>query len=205
MPRVQAQLVEWNDNRGFGFARLAGGSERIFVHISSLEDGQPRPRTGDELDFEVGPGRNGRPAAHGVHVLRQPDLAKLLPLHIVTAIMLFLLVQIVVILGRAPIDLVGIYVAMGSLAVWLYSRDKKAAQRGSWRISEARLIAVDLFGGVIGGLLAQQRFAHKKSKTSFQLRTFVVVVLHTIFLTGLGTGVISWDWMAHLIVAPFHA
>ena len=195
MSRVQAQLVEWNDGKGFGFARLPGGTKRVFVHIKSLDAGEPRPRIGDELDFVVGAGRNGRPAAEHVQVLRPDDLARRLPMHIVTAIMLFLLVQVVVILGKAPLWFPGLYVFMGGVAVYLYARDKRAARDGTWRVPETQLIAIDLLFGVIGGLLAQHRYAHKRSKISFQARSFVVVGLHALLLAGLGSGVIQWSLM----------
>lgn len=192
MARVQADLVEWLDDKGYGFAREPGGTERIFIHAKNMAENTPRPQKGDELDLEIVSGRKG-PAARDVRILGAKEIANKLPYHVVTAIMLLLLVQLAVIMGRAPFGLSVYYVAMGGVSLYLYSRDKQAALFGWWRISERRLLSVDLFGGIIGGLLAQHRFRHKKSKQSYQIRIFAIVVVHAIFLALLGSGALTQD------------
>lgn len=199
MARVSANLVEWMDDKGYGFARQSGGTERIFVHVKSFVKGVPRPKRGDDLELEIISGRNGRPAAKSVKILGAEDIAKQLPYHLVTAAMLLILVHLVVILGHAPFGLLIVYAAMSGLSLYLYSRDKKAAQFGWWRVSEARLLAVDLFGGIVGGLLAQHRYRHKQSKQSYQLRTMVIVAIHAVFLAGLGSGLFTLTNIASFI------
>lgn len=193
MPRVTANLVEWKDDKGYGFARQAGGTERIFVHVKAFDSHGPRPKKGDELEFDMVAGRNGKPAAENVKVLGAEEIARQLPFHLVTAVMLFLLAQIVVILGRAPVEILVVYAVMGGLSMYLYSRDKQAAVFGWWRIRETTLITVDLLGGIIGGLLAQHRYRHKQSKASYQLRTLFVVAFHAALLAALGSGFLSLD------------
>jgi uncharacterized membrane protein YsdA (DUF1294 family)/cold shock CspA family protein len=188
MTRVQASLVEWKEDKGYGFARLPGGTERIFVHAKSVDKSPHRLKKGDELELEVIKGRKGRPAAKDVRVLNAAEIAKQLPYHLVTAAILMILAQLVVITGHAPIELIFVYGLMGLLSLYLYGRDKQAALFGWWRISELRLLLVDLFGGIVGGLLAQHRYRHKKSKPSYQVRTFVIVVIHAAFLGLLGAG-----------------
>lgn len=192
MARVQANLVEWMDEKGYGFARLPGGTERIFVHAKSIAEDMPRPKKGDELDLEIISGRKGMPAAKDVRILDAAEIAKNLPFHLVTAAMLLILVQLVVILGRAPFGLSVYYAFMGGVSLYLYSRDKQAALFGWWRISEAKLLTVDLLGGIIGGLLAQHRYRHKKSKQSYQLRIFAIVVVHAVLLSALGSGLFAF-------------
>lgn len=191
MARVQANLVEWMDEKGYGFARLPGGTERIFVHAKAIAEDMPRPKKGDELDLEIISGRKGMPAAKDVRILDAAEIAKNLPFHLVTAAMLLILVQLVVILGRAPFGLSVYYAFMGGVSLYLYSRDKQAALFGWWRISETKLLAVDLLGGIIGGLLAQHRYRHKKSKQSYQLRIFAIVVVHAVLLSALGSGLFA--------------
>ena len=193
MTRVQASLVEWKDDKGYGFARLPGGTERIFVHIRSLQHAVPRPRKGDMLELELVEGKKG-PAAQNVRILSEAEIAHTLPYHVVTATMLFILAQLVVILGKAPFGLVVYYTAMGGLSIYLYGRDKQAAIAGLWRVSEAHLLTIDLLGGVIGGLLAQQRYWHKTSKQRYQVRVFGIVVLHAGLLAALGSGLLSWPF-----------
>jgi len=198
MARVQASLVEWIDNKGYGFARQPGGTERIFVHARSLEKGT-KVKKGDQLELEVVPGKQGKPAARNVRVLDHEELARILPYHIVTAAMLFILVQLVVITERAPFGLSIYYVFMAGISIYLYSRDKQAALFGWWRISERTLLTVDLLGGIIGGLLAQHRYHHKKSKQSYQIRIFAIVALHALFLGLWGSGIVTGQKLLDLL------
>ena len=192
MSRIQAQLVDWNDQRGFGFARLPGGSERVFIHIKSLNPNMPRPSTGDRLEMEIVVGRDGRPAGVAVDILGVvTGLKSPLSLHVATAAMLLLLLQLGIMLGVVPAALASLYVSMGAMAIIAYSWDKKAARLGIWRISELKLHIIDFCGGIIGGLLAQQMYSHKRSKSQFQKSTMIIVVVHAVFLGSLGAGLIS--------------
>lgn len=193
MMRVQANLVEWKDDKGYGFARLPGGTDRVFVHAKSLQSNARRPRKGDVLELELVEGRKG-PAAQNVRVLTESEVAHRLPFHVVTAAMLFILVQLLVVIDKAPFGLVVYYTMMGALSIYLYGRDKQAAIAGLWRVSEAQLLTVDLLGGVIGGLLAQQRYWHKASKQSYQTWVFAIVVLHAGLLAALGSGFLIWPF-----------
>lgn len=198
MARVQASLVEWKDDKGYGFARLPGGTERIFVHVKAVEKGEQRLKKGDELELEIVEGRKGKPAAQHVRILSATEIAKQLPYHLVTATMLLILVQLVILNGHAPFELNYIYALMGLLSLYLYSRDKQAALFGWWRISEKRLLIIDLLGGIVGGLLAQHRYRHKKSKRSYQAKIFVIVAIHATLLGLWGSGL-----LAHFNIADF--
>lgn len=189
MTRVVASLVEWKDDKGYGFAREPGGTERVFVHASSLAEGMRRPKRGDSVEFDIVPGKRGPAAAH-TRIVTAKELGQRLPLHVVTATMLFILVQLVVILGRAPFGLSVYYTLMGVLSLYLYGRDKQAAITGAWRISENRLLLVDLLGGVVGGLLAQHRYWHKTSKQRYQNKVFAIVLVHAALLAALGSGLL---------------
>ena len=58
-------------DRGFGFIN-AGGEEDLFFHSNSLEGVEFNSlREGQEVEFEKGQGRDGRPAAVNVR-LAQP-------------------------------------------------------------------------------------------------------------------------------------
>jgi uncharacterized membrane protein YsdA (DUF1294 family)/cold shock CspA family protein len=192
MTRQRATMVEWMDEKGYGFARLPGGTDRIFIHVKDMLQNSPRPQKGDEVELDIIKGRNGRPAGKQVRLLDPGEAASQLPLHVVTAAMLFILVQLVVILGRAPVGILALYVGMGGLSIYLYSRDKQAALFGWWRVSERQLLTVDLLGGIIGGLLAQHRYRHKTSKHTYQLRIFAIVAIHAALLAALGAGIISF-------------
>ena len=57
-----------------------------------------------------------------------------------------------------------------------YGLDKRAATRGGWRTSEARLHLFELLGGWPGALLAQRVFRHKTRKAEFQVVFYLAVV-----------------------------
>lgn len=193
MMRVQASLVEWKDDKGYGFARLPGGTDRIFVHARSLGQEGPRPKKGDIIELELVENRKG-PTAQNVRILSADEIARTLPYHVVTATMLFILALLIIVLGKAPFDLASYYAFMGAVSIYLYGRDKQAAIAGLWRVSERQLLTVDLMGGVVGGLLAQQRYWHKMSKPSYQTRVFAIVVLHAGLLAALGSGLLVWPF-----------
>lgn len=192
MSRIQAELVDWDDRRGFGFARLPGGTQRVFVHIKSLNPHMPRPQSGDQLELKIIKGRNGRPAAEAVDILgqktgRSPPLS----LHLATAAILLILIQINLMLENIPMWLTSFYVAFSALAIIAYSWDKRSARIGAWRISESKLHMIDAMGGIVGGLLSQHLYSHKLNKRSFQKTTLFIVVLHAAFLGSLGAGLLT--------------
>ncbi|MCB1517696.1 MAG: cold shock and DUF1294 domain-containing protein [Hyphomicrobiaceae bacterium] len=187
--RNEAELLSWNEQRGFGFARLPGGTERIFVHAKSFLPDMPRPQPGDRLDLEVVPGKGGKPAARDVRILLPDELpSSPLSLHLATAAILTLLLQIDIMLDRMPGLLASLYVLMGGLSLFAYSWDKQAAVLGAWRVRERDLQIIDFMGGIIGGLVAQHMMRHKRYKNSFQNGTLVAVVFHAALLGAIGLG-----------------
>lgn len=58
-----------------------------------------------------------------------------------------------------------------------YGADKKAAEKGEWRIPELHLHALEFLGGWPGAYLAQKIFHHKTKKRSFQAMFWLMLVL----------------------------
>lgn len=71
-----------------------------------------------------------------------------------------------------------VYALMGALSFAAYGLDKRRACRGGWRISERALHTIDLLGGVLGGLLAQRVWNHKRRKRTFVAITWTIALLH---------------------------
>ena len=87
----------------------------------------------------------------------------------------------VVALYRLHIDLrwAGLYaLAINALTFWTYARDKKRAEAGEWRVSEAQLHLLELLGGWPGAWAAQRRLRHKTSKTSYQIVFWLIVLAY---------------------------
>jgi cold shock protein len=64
---VAIGTVKWfNSEKGYGFIESEQGPD-VFVHYSAIQtDGFRTLEEGDKVEFEVGPGRDGRTQAEGV-------------------------------------------------------------------------------------------------------------------------------------------
>ena len=58
--------------------------------------------------------------------------------------------------------------------------DKKRAQKGKWRISEASLFATALLGGSIGCIVGMKMFRHKTKHKSFIIGMPLILLLQII-------------------------
>ena len=194
------ELVVWDDEKGFGF--VLAGTDRLFVHISAFDRPDRRPVLGDVLDIERGPGRNGQPAVVRAVITRASlrkvpgtspavtaaQLAR--AIRISAAAVLLMLVFLAQSLGRAPVWLLLVYIAVGLISAIGYGLDKRAALTKGWRISEATLLVVDLLFGIIGGLLAQAALHHKTAKPGFAATTIVIALVHLLALSALAAGLL---------------
>lgn len=80
-----------------------------------------------------------------------------------------------------PLDwrvLAAAFVALSLFTYCAYRSDKRRAETGGWRISEATLQVCALIGGWPGAFLAQRRFGHKTAKASFQVVFWLIVLIH---------------------------
>ena len=83
---------------------------------------------------------------------------------------------------RLPAEVGLFYLGMGLVSMVAYWRDKRAAEKDAWRTPEATLHGIDLVGGVVGGLLAQQLLRHKTRKQAFVVVTAGIATLHALAL-----------------------
>ena len=200
----QGELIDWNDERGFGFIRPDGGQERLFVHISQIGRIATRPRVGDRVSFGIGPGRDGKSAAVNVRIAganpikgralargteERPRRRSQMRAWVAAGLSALLLIGAFA--GSIPPLVLASYLAAGVVSLSFYADDKRTAQAGGWRTSEVRLHGIDLACGIIGGLLAQQLFRHKTAKPEFAITTYVIAAVHGLWLAGLVTGRIS--------------
>lgn len=71
--RFQGTLVDWKDDRGFGFIEPEEGGERIFCHVKAFEVRVRRPIAGDKVTCEVGKDAQGRSTAVKVRPIGLED------------------------------------------------------------------------------------------------------------------------------------
>jgi uncharacterized membrane protein YsdA (DUF1294 family) len=81
--------------------------------------------------------------------------------------------------------LLAVYGLLSLAAFAMYAADKRAAIRGTWRISEANLHLVALLGGWPGALVARRVFRHKTTKQPFRTIFWVTVAANCAVLAWL--------------------
>lgn len=58
--------------------------------------------------------------------------------------------------------------------------DKRRAQSKEWRVPESRLHSLELLGGWPASFVAQRRYRHKISKSSYQFIFWLIVLLYQV-------------------------
>ena len=90
-----------------------------------------------------------------------------------------LLVLPVMAVYRRGLDLrwvTGYGLVLSAITYWRYACDKRRAEEGEGRVSEAQLHLLELLGGWPGALLAQRRLRHKCSKGGYQIVFWLIVL-----------------------------
>jgi len=193
-------MVEWNDDRGFGFIAADDG-ERYFVHISEVGRRKRRPALGDRVDFVPKKGSDGRIQAASVRLsgATKPIVRPSRPVaasrpharfewRLPLAAAFIALIIIGWLLGSVPLWLLAAYGVMGLVTFISYWVDKRAAASGQWRTSEATLHGFDLAFGIVGGLAGQILLRHKTRKSGFAGITAAIALLHLAFLLAILLG-----------------
>ncbi|WP_298940664.1 cold shock and DUF1294 domain-containing protein [uncultured Psychromonas sp.] len=196
--KLQGKVLNWNDDKGFGFVEPNGGGQRAFVHIKSFKYGSKRPINGDVIIYELVKESNNKFKAIEVQFAsdaREANKRKKTynkrsgsraVTHIFTIAFCVVLVASTVI-GKLPIIVIGLYVVMSIIAYIAYAIDKSSAQSGRWRTKESTLHLFALLGGWPGAFYAQQRLRHKSIKEEFQMGFKVTIFLNLIALIWLYT------------------
>ncbi len=87
--------------------------------------------------------------------------------------------------------------AFFSLVVYLrLAHDKKRAVEHEWRVPESSLHFLELVGGWPGSFVAQRRFRHKISKTSYQFTFWLIVVVYQVVALDC---ISNWKWSRTLV------
>ena len=77
------------------------------------------------------------------------------------------------------VNLLIVYFGVISLvAVLMTVIDKSAAKRGAWRIPEATLMLVGLFGGALAMYITKQTVRHKTKHNKFMIGLPLEIALH---------------------------
>lgn len=187
--RFQGRIVDWQDEKGFGFVSPNGRDERAFLHIKAFTRRSRRPLGNELVTFTMvrdGKGRlraeevafvvlGGKPAPH-----RGPENWRA-----TLAVSFLIAVATLHAYSRIPVEIVGIYVVASVITFVAYAFDKSAARRGGQRTQESALQLMSLLGGWPGALVGQQLMQHKTRKVAFQQTFWILVAANVVVLVML--------------------
>jgi len=178
MKREKGTLVRWNNDKGYGFIRPHNKKEDIFFHVKSLPHNQRRPKINDVLMYEVGVDEKQQHYARSAKIkgiVWSRFTVIWLGITLLFGIYMYFVLQ-----QKLPFHPLAIYAGMSLLTIRAYSRDKRAARLGTWRIPERRLHLLEMLGGWPGAFLAQLFYRHKSRKIKYQIVFWMIVASHGI-------------------------
>ena len=174
----QGRVINWNDEKGYGFIQIQPGYENLFFHISNFAYHHRRPSADIAVTFLATPAQKGgwqasrvllREHEHAIMESDPYDIAdKNQPKRIEGYV--YAVLDILYFLGLTLISLpLGITSAiMSVLTVVLYRYDKRAAEQGGQRIPNTTLHLASLLGGWPGALIARPLLRHKLNQKRFR-------------------------------------
>jgi uncharacterized membrane protein YsdA (DUF1294 family)/cold shock CspA family protein len=218
--KLQGKVINWNDDKGFGFVEPNGGGVRAFVHIKAFHSTSRRPVDGELIIYELVSESGNRYKAANIKFARENDFARDdktkvkrrersphksgKPKNVLSTIftVLFCIGLVLAVLNRKLPFFIGFaYLLISLFTVLVYAKDKYSAQTDRWRTPEATLHFLSLIGGWPGAFIAQKILRHKTSKREFintyRATVFFNVSILLIIYTEQG------QHLLHGIVLPF--
>ncbi|ELW91029.1 MULTISPECIES: DUF1294 domain-containing protein [Acinetobacter] len=201
--RDQGRLVEWFDDKGYGFIQPNDGlKERVFLHIKDFAQKGPRPIVGCALEYVVQLDGQGRykakqvtylKATQTVHAKTNRTSQNKLNAQKTSSLQPMQIICIVYIVALAILSISGLLNGMILLFVsiinvmtyWFYAQDKEAAQINQRRVPENTLHILAFLGGWPAAWLAQQRLRHKTQKQPFRKIYFCTIVFNILLILWL--------------------
>ena len=74
------------------------------------------------------------------------------------------------------------FLTINAMTFAVFAADKRAAERRTWRVPEARLLGLALIGGTPLALVAQQVLRHKTRKEPFRTQLLLIAALQALLL-----------------------
>lgn len=189
--RYQGKITHWKDDQGFGFVIPNGGGEKAFVHIKAFSNRSRRPNEGDLITYVLTTDEKHRLSAQNIRFTGEHSadsaIKKTKPFDTIFAFLFCLFLTLLVLTGRLPFTIIGLYLITSTITFVAYAIDKIAAQKNRWRTQESTLHLLALAGGWPGALLAQKTLRHKSKKVEFQTVFGATVAINCLALGWLLT------------------
>ncbi len=197
--RDQGRLVEWFDEKGYGFIQPNDASkDRVFLHIKDFARQGPRPIVGCALEYTVLLDGDGRYRAQQVTYLKasqtkknvsklklsKQPAQKLKPMQI--ACIGYILALAVFTIAGLLSGMVLLFISIiNAITYWMYAQDKEAALQGNRRVPEQTLHLLSFLGGWPTAWLAQEKLRHKTQKQPFRKIYFCTIALNILLILWL--------------------
>lgn len=197
--RDQGRLVEWFDEKGYGFIQPNDASkDRVFLHIKDFARQGPRPIVGCALEYTVLLDGDGRYRAQQVTYLKASQTKKnvskpkpssqpaqkLKPMQI--ACVGYILALAVFTVAGLLSGMVLLFISLiNAITYWMYAQDKEAALQGKHRVPEQVLHVLSFLGGWPTAWLAQEKLRHKTQKQPFRKIYFCTIALNILLILWL--------------------
>ncbi|NNG81033.1 DUF1294 domain-containing protein [Acinetobacter sp. ANC 5378] len=197
--RDQGRLVEWFDEKGYGFIQPNDTSkDRVFLHIKDFARQGPRPIIGCALEYTVLLDGEGRFRAQQVMYLKASQTQKILPkpknVNVqqkklkpmqIACVGYILALAVFTLLGMLS-GMVLLFISIiNALTYWMYAQDKEAALLGNRRVPEQTLHILSFLGGWPTAWLAQEKMRHKTQKQPFRKIYFCTIALNILLILWL--------------------
>lgn len=186
--RYLGKLIEWNDDKAYGFVMPNAGGRKIFAHLNDFPQ-RRHPDVGSLVSFEMGRGASQRSCAVNLapvvsaqqwrttDQLREARVGRS-TLRLWIAALWTATVLALTLFSHYPWKMLAVWVAVNIITFLLYAIDKHAAKQGRWRTPEARLHVFALAGGWPAAAFAQQKFRHKTNKVPFRAVFWLTIVVN---------------------------
>jgi uncharacterized membrane protein YsdA (DUF1294 family)/cold shock CspA family protein len=198
--KLSGNLVEWDDERGFGF--LQSGAVRVFVHRREFSERRKEIEEGDRLRFLMGQDEKGRPCAKFVEHATNGGSFSLAAFSVWLGLLILPGLALEG-LFASWLWVGGYLLGINGLTVLFYWLDKWKARQGKWRVSEMNLHLLELVGGWPAAFLLQRLLRHKIAKLSYQVVFWIIVVSYQLaafeFLSGGQIVRGSWAYLVRVI------
>ncbi|WP_259367877.1 DUF1294 domain-containing protein [Colwellia sp. MB02u-14] len=179
---MKGKLINWNDDKAFGFIAPNSGGDHVFIHKTALSNRNRTPQINDVITFSISKDKLGRYCADEAtftgEKLKKKQAKKVSMFSIYLSIIFLSLITVAHFLGHIPQNLILAYFGGSVLTYIAYAFDKSKAQRGDWRTQESTLHLFALIGGWPGAAIAQQVLRHKSQKREFRLGFWFTVIVN---------------------------
>jgi uncharacterized membrane protein YsdA (DUF1294 family)/cold shock CspA family protein len=195
-------ILNWNEEKGFGFIAPKSGGKTVFAHINDYSRMHKSPFKGLEVQYLLSADQKGRKCAVEVCPLKGNKKSNRELKQKTFSIILFCSFSyglFVLFNSKSiPLELVALYTVMSVIAFIIYAKDKNAAEYDKWRTSESTLHILSLLGGWPGAAIAQSFLRHKSKKASFRFTYWITVIANCCALYWLITPAGSL-WLRNII------